>query len=186
MSEIQFPLVLETQRLVIRPADVNFAAEVNEAVCESQPTLAQWMPWADHVPTLAETWEHLFQSQRRFEAGEDCGLCLWNKVTNAFVGGSGLHPRSSDPRCREIGYWVRDGQTGRGYATEAVQAIAAAGFRHLNLKAIEIRTSSRNVASQAVARRAGFSLCEIVADGRIDPDGVASKSYVYVARPRPA
>jgi len=178
-----FPEELSTARLRIRIADPDLAAVVNEAVRESFDTLTRWMHWADHVPTLQETVDRLVRSRRAFLADEDYGLHVFSKDSERFLGSSGLHPRSSDATRREIGYWLRNSATGQGYATEAVRAIAAAGFKSLGLTAIEIRTSARNVASQRVAERAGFALESVVLDGRIDPDGEPSATHVYVLHP---
>ncbi len=175
-----FPEELTTARLKLRIADPGVANAVNEAIRESLDTLGRWMHWADHVPTLEETRDRLVRSRQRFLAQEDYGLHVFSIDPERFVGGSGLHPRSSGRTRREIGYWIRDTATGQGYATEAVRAIAAAGFQSLGLSAVEIRASARNVASHRVAERAGFVLESVISDGRVDPDGERSDTHVYV------
>ena len=175
-----FPEELTTARLTIRIADPNIAGAVNEAIRESLDTLGRWMHWADHVPTLEETRDRLVRSRQRFLTQDDYGFHVFSRNPERFVGGSGLHPRSSDATRREIGYWIRDSATGQGYAAEAVSAIATAGFQSLGLTAVEIRASARNVASHRVAERAGFVLESVVLDDRIDPDGERSDTHVYV------
>lgn len=156
------------------------AQAVNEAIRESFDTLERWMAWADHIPSVEETHARLVRSRRQFMADKDYQLHIFSSAPERFVGSAGLHPRLRDARRREIGYWIRDTATGQGYATEAVQAIAAAAFESLYLTALEIRASARNVASHRVAERAGFVLDAVVSDGRIDPDGESSDTHVYI------
>jgi RimJ/RimL family protein N-acetyltransferase len=138
------------------------------------------MDWADHIPTVEETRSRLVRARQEFGADEDYGFHIFTTRPLRYVGSGGLHPCPADVTRREIGYWLRDSATGHGYATEAVRAIAAAAFSSLDLRAIEIRSSARNLASHRVAVRAGFTLQAVVSDGRIDPDGRPSDTHVYV------
>src|SRR2546427_11366656 len=97
-----FPDALESERLVIRPVDPASAALVNVAIRESFRELHEWMPWAERLPSLAETEAHLAQQQERFRSEADCALGIWLRSTGAFVGGTGLHPRLPDAAWREI------------------------------------------------------------------------------------
>jgi RimJ/RimL family protein N-acetyltransferase len=56
----------------------------------------------------------------------------------------------------EIGYWVDPAARRRGVATEAVRAVCRWAFAVLDLEIIEWRTEVGNVASRAVAEKAGF------------------------------
>jgi len=56
----------------------------------------------------------------------------------------------------EIGYWVAAHARGRGVATRAVRLATAWALGELGLKTLEIRTHEDNLASQGVARSAGY------------------------------
>ncbi len=176
----RFPEVLETSRLIIRPGHPDDAEAVNAAVRDSMEELRLWMPWADHVPPLEETLERLRQQREAYESGADCGLSLRERATGAFVGKCGVHLCPGEPLQREIGYWIRTSHTRRGYATEAVRAIAAAALEALHLEALQLKTSERNLASQRVAERAGFVRQAVLEDGRVDPGGIPSRTVLYV------
>ncbi len=175
-----FPAELQTARLELRMPDPDNAAAVNAAIRESFDTLARWMDWADHVPSVEATRDRQEQARRQFLADADYGFHIFSKSPKRYLGSIGLHPRSADATRREIGYWLRDTATGHGYATEAVRALATAAFDVLDVTVIEIRASARNVASHGVAKRAGFTLDAVVDDGRVDPDGEPSLTHVYV------
>ncbi len=174
-----FPLPLQTERLTLRAPDPTAAAAINEGIRDSFAELTSWLPWADHVPSLDETREHLTKALAAFRAGEDCGLFIWDRSSDAFVGAVGLHPRLADQRRREIGYWIRTSAAGRGYASEAVRAVARTALEHLSLAAVEIHVNASNVPSQKVALNAGFVQTGEVA-GRPEPDGRPSRMLVYV------
>jgi RimJ/RimL family protein N-acetyltransferase len=165
-----------TERLTLREPDPAAAPEINAAIRESFGDLTTWLPWADHIPSLEETRVHLTQARARFEDGADCGLFIWDRGSGAFIGASGLHPRLVDPSRREIGYWIRTSAAGRGYATEAVRAIARCALDRLGFSAVEIHVSASNVASQRVAVAAGFSRAAMVAD---------DSTWIYVLEARP-
>jgi RimJ/RimL family protein N-acetyltransferase len=60
----------------------------------------------------------------------------------------------------EIGYWVAAPARGTGVATRAVRLLADWALARLELSAIEVHVSPANLASQSVARKAGFRLLE--------------------------
>ncbi len=178
----RLPTPIETERLVLRGPEPEAAPLVNEAIRESLAELAPWMPWAQQAPGVDETREHLQSQRERYLEGLDCSLMLWSRESGTFVGMCGLHPRPADPAWREIGYWIRTSCAGRGYATEAVRAVTARAFEALELEAIQIKTSRRNVASQRVALAAGFSRVAEIEDGRVDPGGFASSTILFLLR----
>jgi ribosomal-protein-alanine N-acetyltransferase len=55
-----------------------------------------------------------------------------------------------------MGYWLSQDRTGRGYATEAVNAGVALAYTQLTLHRVQAATLVSNTASQDVLRRAGF------------------------------
>ena len=181
---MSFPVPLRTERLTLHGPDPGAAETVNAAIRDSYPELSPWLPWADHVPSVEETRDHLSKALAAFRSGDDCGLLIWNRKSDQFIGAIGLHPRLADITRREIGYWIRTSAAGRGYATEAVRAVARAALDHLALSGLEIHAHARNVPSQRVALSAGFVHTREVA-GRPDPDGRPSRMLVYVLQAAP-
>ena len=172
---------LRTERLTLRGPDPAAAETINSAIRDSFAELTPWLPWADHVPSVDETREHLTRARDAFRVGEDLGLFLWDTKSDEFIGAVGLHARLADTSRREIGYWIRTSAAGRGYATEAVQAVARAALKHMSLSGVEIHVNARNQPSQKVALSAGFLLAG-EDTGRPDPDGRPSRVLVYEMR----
>ena len=146
-----------TERLVARcwePAD---APLLKEAVDASLDHLRRWMPWAQSEPQTLEQKVQLLRTFRgQFDRGENFVYGLFSADESEVVGGSGLHPRERDDLSLEIGYWIRESATGRGYATEASAAIARVGLEVCGADRIEIRVDPANEVSAKVPRKLGF------------------------------
>lgn len=183
MDRIPYPLELVTERLVIRSPVATDAPQLMEAIAETLDTLGPWMPWADHIPTLAEAEENCRKAEEAFRDGSDSRLHLFLRESLAFVGGSGLHRIDWSVPKVEIGYWVRTSCSGKGYITEAVQEIARYAVEELQANRIEIRMSSTNARSRRVAERLGFTFEGILRNHARHVDGTLRDTCVYAKIP---
>ncbi len=151
-----FPESFETERLTIRAPKPSDAIEVNQAITESIDELRPWMAWATEAPTPEQTAETVRRAHGRFLLREDLMYLILLKGAETLVGCSGLHRIDWDIPSFEIGYWVRTSHAGQGYITEAVSGLTAFAFEQLGAHRVFIKCDAKNVASAAVAKRAGF------------------------------
>ena len=93
---------------------------------------------------------------------------------SARVGLVGLHHVDRAEGTGAIGYWTAAEQRGRGLTTEAVRLLAAWALGPLGLARLELRAAVENVASQAVAVRAGFTREGVLRAAERGPDGCRS------------
>ena len=82
-------------------------------------------------------------------------FAIVEKSSNDYCGNVGLHIEPEHSRA-ELGYWIGLPYWGRGYATEAAQAVVAYGFRELRLNRIFATVFAGNAASRRVAQKAGL------------------------------
>ncbi|WP_374604966.1 GNAT family N-acetyltransferase [Niveibacterium sp.] len=82
------------------------------------------------------------------------------------------------PKC-EVGYWGRVSHRKRGLITEAVRGITQFAFAQLRMRRVECLSDAENMASRAVAERAGFALEGVLRNERIAPDGTPRNTCVY-------
>ncbi len=155
---IDLPMPIQTPRLTIRPLQAGDGKIVNEAEVESLPELKPWMPWAQTPPSIEKSEEEIRKSMAKWIMREDLRLSLYDRVSGAFVGGSGLHRMNWDIPSFEVGYWVRTSLARKGFITEASYAVARYAFLQLGAKRVEIRCSAKNEKSARVATRLGFEL----------------------------
>lgn len=80
-------------------------------------------------------------------------------IDGVAVGAIGLHPQT-DIMCKnaELGYWLAEPFWGRGIITQAVKEMVDYGFTHLDIFRIYARPFGKNMASQKVLEKCGFSL----------------------------
>jgi [ribosomal protein S5]-alanine N-acetyltransferase len=132
-----------------------------------------------------ETDEDLFAERQRFHNG----LSMFNKTfinfhliekeTNNFIGSCGYHTWYLQHNRAEIGYKINgDSFMGKGFMTEALQAIIPYGFERMNLHRIEAFVGPRNLASLRLMKKFGFT-----EEGKLREhyvkNGVAEDSLVF-------
>jgi RimJ/RimL family protein N-acetyltransferase len=138
----------------IRPFHAGEAEAFVEAVLESVPELAPWMPWvhADYSVGAARFW--IDEGRAAFEANRKHEFAVVDRA-GRLLGGCGLSERNDLHRTANLGYWVRTSAAGKGVATAAARRVAVFGFEVLRLQRIEILILARNTASLRVAEKLG-------------------------------
>jgi RimJ/RimL family protein N-acetyltransferase len=146
-----------TERLLLRPGWIEDAPELVAAIAREDVafTLAR-LPWPytiDH----ARAW----LSQPR--AADDAHLLIYERTsgTPRLIGGVGLAPDGGDV---ELGYWIVPSHWGRGYATEAGEAVIAMARDTLRLDRLVSGHFVENPASGRVLRKLGFAPTGLVED----------------------
>lgn len=176
---LDVPESLETRRLVLRAARAGLGATVNEALVESHAELRPWMPWAKTLQSAEQTEAFCREGETKWRAREMFDFCLFRGEDGRLVGKGGLHTIDWTVPKFEIGYWIRSSCTGRGYASEAVAALAAFARSSLGARRLEITSDARNAASRRVAERAGFVLEGILRNRRRDAEGLLADTCLY-------
>jgi RimJ/RimL family protein N-acetyltransferase len=146
---------IPTPRLLLRPIAADDAVAMH--AYKSDPDAVRYVPYApltlgEVEQRIATTWS------RTVFTGEGDGICLAveERESGALVGDVVLFWRSETDRAGEVGYIFDPRFSGRGYATEAVDALLALGFDGLGLHRIAARIDERNSASARVVERLGF------------------------------
>jgi ribosomal-protein-serine acetyltransferase len=169
--------MLAAGSLILRPYRESDAADMSSAVRESTETIGRWMTWAkpDFSDYDAACWfEHCSQSRAAGTAHEFGIFSLAGK----FVGGCGLNQFSSINKLCNLGYWVRQSHQRTGAATAAVLALRELALHRLGLSRVEIVVAEGNVASIAVARKAGATH-ECLARNRLQLHGKPVSAHVF-------
>jgi RimJ/RimL family protein N-acetyltransferase len=173
------PESFESNRLLIRAPLWGDGLMLNEALKESTDELRPWMPWARNIPTVEESEAGMRRSRLDFLGRTDLRLLLILKESGQLIGSSGLHRIDWKARKFEIGYWVRTSCGGRGYITEAVEAITQYAIHELQANRIDIRCDSRNTRSARVAERLSFTFEGTLRNDKCDVDGLLRDTLVF-------
>lgn len=159
-----------TERLIIRPPIIGDAQPLNDAINRSLPELTRWMPWALD-PSLKPTEDFIYKGVHQWEneGQTEFPMIVALKSNKQIIGASGFNEKSqpSVPMF-EIGYWIDTQFSGKGYMTEAVNAISQYAFDKLNANRVQICTQRDNIKSAAVAARCGFIKEAVLKNYRLD------------------
>jgi RimJ/RimL family protein N-acetyltransferase len=150
------------------------APQLHEALVESISQLREnlwFLPWVAEEQTLQSAEARCRKAHGNFLLRLDLPYLVFKRSSGLLVASAGLHRTDWALPKTEVGYWVRTSQLGRGYATEAVNALASWALRGLKAKRVELVTDELNVGSRAVALRCGFQLEGVLHNNAQAPDG---------------
>jgi RimJ/RimL family protein N-acetyltransferase len=173
------PEEIATARLYLRPWRKQDAALLLPVLVANAAHLGPWIPAHVAAPApLAELEVRLAGFGADFEAALAWRFGIFSPDQRHVYGEADLFFRSAEGRVplaaadrTEIGYWLRQDVTGRGFATEAAGALMQLAARLPGMKHIEIRCDPRNQPSAAVPRRLGFRLAQAGTTGVAEAAG---------------
>jgi RimJ/RimL family protein N-acetyltransferase len=179
---IEVPEALYTERLLIAAPRAGLGPSMSLAVAESFGRLSPWMPWAQQVPSVEDSEAVVRRQMADFILRRDLPYQFYDREPEGrrLLGGTGLHRMDWRARRFEIGYWIRSSAEGRGYVSEAVDALAAMAFENLQARRLEIRMDEDNLRSRAVAERCGFALEAVLRNDSLTPAGQPRSTCIYV------
>lgn len=135
-----FPMPIITPRLVIRPTESSDGKIINDAIVESYDQLHQYMEWANHIPSLAESEEYARIAAKNWidKINEEpyLQLIILDVTTHDFIGATSFHHYNWDIPSVETGFWIRKKYSGQGLMTEAINAITRYAFNQLKVRRI--------------------------------------------------
>lgn len=142
-----------TPRLVLRTPRAETAAEIQQAKAAVWPELQKWMSWAyDDQLDIEATRRSIARATAKSPFEFLHGFC---RETDAFVVAGGLSACDA-PDTYATGYWIAKEFLGKGYATEATNAMLRYAFGALKAKAVILNYHEGNEKSRKVIEKLGF------------------------------
>ena len=173
------PERIRTQRLILRLCIPVEGPLLRAAIDASLDHLRAWLPWAMKEPnSIQETCQLIELTNSKFSRGEDFMYTVFSGDESEVLGGVGLH-RRVEPRCFEIGYWIRSDRTCKGYATEAVGSLAETALHLPYVERIQIDCDPSNAASRRIPEKLGFSFLERRKANKLTPQGKPRDTLVF-------
>lgn len=181
---LDFPMPIQTERLLIRPPQLGDGSIINAAVVESYDVLKLIMPWAQTLPDIEDSEEFVRLAAANWilknNAEPYLPLSIFRLNTMEYIGGTGFHHINWDVPAFETGYWLNVRHQNQGFMTEAVNAIARYAFLELHAKRLEIRCDITNIRSKKIPERLGFHLEATLKKNRINQQTQApSDTLIY-------
>jgi RimJ/RimL family protein N-acetyltransferase len=157
MTALALPSPLPTDGvIVLRPWS---EADVDRSIMGFADPVVQRFSWPlQRRYTREDAAAFLAFAQREQVAGISLQFAIWRAEDpgEMALGGGSVYDIDRAAGRAAVGYWLAGQARGRGYATRATRLAARLAFDALGLARLELTCAPDNLASQAVAHRAGF------------------------------
>lgn len=162
-------------QLILRRIDLMDVNDVHEAVISSLPSLQKWFGWA-HGFNRSSAANFVASCWNQWQRGESYEFTIKLNHHDQLLGLCGLNSiREGDGN---LGYWIREGERGRGVCTQAARRLAQFGFENLKLSRISLYHAVGNRPSRRVAEKVGFRF-EGLQRSRVEVSGVRHDTRSY-------
>jgi RimJ/RimL family protein N-acetyltransferase len=111
-------------------------------------------------------------ARRQRREGTGAHVMMLDRATMRIVGSIGLFHADWEVRSAEIGYGVRRDERGKGYASEALGAVARWALTEGGIQRAWLTANTDNVASVRVAEKAGFRREGTLRRAGLEEDGL--------------
>jgi RimJ/RimL family protein N-acetyltransferase len=157
------------ERLELREFGPQDAAAVKALVAAGDRTSLS--PGAPSQPPEVDAWLADGVHRHRREGG-GVHLMMLDRASGELVGSISLFKTDWEARISEVGYGVRPDRRGRGYASEAVAAVARWALAEGGMQRIQLTVVTDNLPSLRVAEKAGFQREGTLRRAQLEDDGL--------------
>lgn len=164
---IDLPEIIETKNLTLEMPRAGFGAAMHKAILDGYDDFYRWLNWPSHPPSIEEVEISCRKHHSQFISREYIHYMIVEKTSNKPVGRCAFPDFQACWEIPQFGisYFIAKTSRGKGYATEAAQAMVELAFSTLEAKKVEIYADYENKASQMVPKKLGFTL-EYTTKGR--------------------
>ncbi|MBV8624398.1 MAG: GNAT family N-acetyltransferase [Herbaspirillum sp.] len=162
----------------VRPLDVREARALYDAVDHSRQAIGKWEAWCTPTYGLLDAQLFLQRSIEHWQGHAAYDFNVIDRSTGLVIGAVAINQVSQLNQMANLGYWVREGYTGRGIAAVAARAAAAFAFGKTGLTRLEIVAQADNLRSQRVAEKTGATM-ECLARNRLVFHGQPRDARVF-------
>lgn len=150
------------------PAHPDLATALFNVVNASRDWLATWLPWVDHITSVADETAFLRRMQAEADQGRTHMFVI--KADGRVVGAIDLHNIDAVNHHADVGYWLGQAHTGQGLTHTALSQLEAKAFGEFGLHKLNIIAAMGNAPSRRVAVSAGYTF-EVTLRDEIWRDG---------------
>ena len=186
MNAFEGSVRLESERLVLRPFNLDDAADVIEVIRAREDVLPPNFPTRLEAQPLAWFLREGVHNVQRLGVG--IHLAVTDRFTGHLIGTIGLFRIDWKQLTCEVGYGIRPSARGHGYATEALALLSQWALDPCGLFRVELRALVTNHASIRVAEKAGYHREGVARGAERGPDGAHEDMIVFgllATDPRP-
>jgi len=166
--------------IALRPFRAEDAPAIT-AAC-NDPEVQRWIPLIPVPYAEADARRFILMTLQAWHDGTGYEFAIVDATTDRYIGSIGLH-LGANPRRHAIGYLVAPEARRRGVAVRALRLVTRWGFDRLGIDRLALWTLPGNVASQAVAEKAGFRFEGLIRNWESDRDDRPVDAVMYSMTP---
>jgi len=153
---MEYETVKVDQNLKLERLQPNQADELFKLTEINREYVGEFLSWVPHVRTVEDSRKHIIESIDKSKRGSAYTYGIF--IDDEVIGNISLSKLNDDALTPEIGYWISNDYSGRGLMTLCVKSLTRVGLNSLGLKKIAIRAEPKNIASNKVAEKSGYTL----------------------------
>jgi len=147
---------ITTERLILREFREDDWRDV--LAYQRDPLYLRYYEWEERSPEAVQKFVRRFVAQQQARPRIKYQLAITLKHNQQLIGNCGIRMAEVEATEADIGYELAPQQWGKGYATEAAQAIVEFGFTELRLHRIWAECNADNSGSAGVLKKVGMQL----------------------------
>jgi len=141
--------------LSVKLLDVDDTGHLFSLINLNRHILSKWLPWVYSMNTIDDIEKYIKIDKKRYLLKKTINLGLW--YANNLIGIVGFDYIDWANKKANMWYWLDNTFWGSGIIHRSCKFLIDYAFYTLEINRIEIRCSSENYKSQAVAERLGFN-----------------------------
>lgn len=153
-SPIETPLVLSSERLILRDMQVSDVTAFHSYA--SDPNVIRYTSWGMETMEQSRQFVEGIIQRRHEQPMDNFELAIVEKATNKHIGFALLQVRNKNNKEAELGYFLHKDYWGKGYAVEASKTLVDFGFKSVGLHRIYGTCDPDNRASAHVMEKVGM------------------------------
>ncbi|MDD5587045.1 MAG: GNAT family N-acetyltransferase [Alphaproteobacteria bacterium] len=173
---------LQTPRLLMRPLQCSDIDGLSAAAFETSVGLNKLYSGtlSKRDLTREDVGEYIEECQAGWGKRTLLTFGVFDRINDTLIGLGSLHHLDWQVPKGRVGYWVRQGEQGKGYATEIANVLTRLAFGELKLKRLEIRTAVDNQVSSVIPKRLGYKYLTVFEKNKAGNNGEIWDIEIYV------
>jgi len=144
-----FNVEIETERLILKPVSLEYKDMI---FSEFTDDTTKFM-FPSTPKQIEETEKFIKESADKIKKGTDFVVSIFDKETNEFIGGGGIH--NLDTKTPEFGIWIKKSAYGNKYGREAVAGLKEWTDKNLEYEYLLYPVVKENIASRKIPESLG-------------------------------
>jgi RimJ/RimL family protein N-acetyltransferase len=146
--------MIHTERLLLRPFEASDASALHGIA--NQPHILKWIPdWKSTLEDTASLIQY-FASQQPLASATAARVMFAVTLHGCVMGMVGIGNKEEVDNEIEMAYFISEAYAGKGYITEAAQAVSRWALQNLQMDYLIAIVEPNNIPSQRVVEKCGF------------------------------